>query len=280
MNPLGVIYNPVSLFKTLRISLEPQIDHHRIIEADQIFYHWDTHSIISADSRDNLIANFNEQLHHTNAFLSKVSTIVISLGTSWVYRHQSGAEIVANCHKVPQKEFSKALLTVHEIVDDYLKTLDLLRTNNPDLNVILTVSPVRHIRDGLVENNLSKSILIQAVQEIVTQDPKASYFPSYEILIDVLRDYRFYKEDMIHPNDQAVDYIWRKFSLSYLDENAQVFILEWEKIARALQHRPFHPHSPAHQSFIKSTLSKLQSLADKVDVEKELKALKNQLIDT
>tara|TARA_B100000941_G_scaffold289430_1_gene268590 strand:- start:240616 stop:241590 length:975 start_codon:yes stop_codon:yes gene_type:complete len=280
INPFGVIYNPISIFKTLQQSVNPQPQEDRIVEADQIYHHWDTHSDLSDPSRETLILKLKKQRELTRTILSQASTLVLSPGTSWVYRHHSDHSIVANCHKVPQKEFTKSLLTVDQITQSYSETISLVRSLNPQLNVVVTISPVRHVRDGLIENNQSKAILIEAVRQIIANDTKASYFPSYEILIDVLRDYRFYKEDMIHPNDQAIDYIWEKFGQSYFDRETQNFIKEWGKLAKSMNHRPFHPETAAHQSFLKSTAKKLQSLADVVDIEEELKAIKKQLLDS
>ncbi|MBV6642401.1 MAG: GSCFA domain-containing protein [Cyclobacteriaceae bacterium] len=279
INPFGVIYNPISIFKTLDQSISTQVSEDRIVEIDHIYYHWDAHSALSAASREDLIKKLHEQQDLTRSALHKSSTLILSPGTSWVYHHQSNHSIVANCHKVPQKEFTKSLLSGEEITRHYFEVIEKVRSINPQINVILTVSPVRHIRDGLVENNLSKSILIQAVQEIVKRDQKASYFPSYEILIDVLRDYRFYKEDMIHPSDQGIEYIWQKFKSAYFDQETLNFIEEWEKLTRALKHRPFHPGSPAHQSFLKSTAKRLQSFSSIVNVEEELKSIEKQLLD-
>ncbi len=278
VNPLGVIYNPLSIFNTLKQSISKQLHEDRAIEIDQIFYHWDAHSALFGSSKEILLDKLAKQFHQTHSFLSKASTLVLSPGTSWVYRHHSNDAIVANCHKVPQKEFTRSLLNVDEIINGYFDMIKMLRAVNPNLNVILTVSPVRHVRDGLIENNHSKSILIQAVQEIVKKDTKASYFPSYEIMIDVLRDYRFYKEDMIHPNDQAIDYLWKKFMSGYFDQKTQDFAEEWEKLTKALKHRPFHAESSSHQSFLKATAKKLQALSSTVNVDEELNSIKKQLI--
>ena len=279
-NPLGVIYNPISLFNSLRMALDAHLDQERIFEINQVYYHWDAHSAISDPSKKKLLMILEKQLKISQSFLKDASTLVISLGTSWVYRHRSSGQIVANCHKVPQKEFTKSLLAVEEITQNYSETIEVIRSVNPALNVVFTVSPVRHVRDGLIENNQSKGILIEAVRQIISDDPKASYFPSYEILIDVLRDYRFYKEDMIHPTDQAIDYIWAKFSRSYFDKETLNFIKQWEKLIKAMNHRPFHPETSAHQQFLVSTAETLKSLADIVDVKAELNAIKKQLLDS
>ncbi len=277
-NPFGVIYNPASIFRLLEQTIRQSVDKERILINHGIYYHWDTHSTISAISEDALLKHFSNKLKATLSFLKSARVLIISLGSSWVYRHNSGREIVANCHKVPQKEFTKSLLSVKEITEGYFRTIKQIRDINPGLDVVMTVSPVRHLKEGLEQNNLSKSILLQAAHEIVAEDEKASYFPSYEIMIDVLRDYRFYKEDMVHPNDQAIDYIWGEFGKYSFDQQTLEFLGEWSQIAKALQHKPFHPESTAHQTFLKNTLGKLLALKDVVDVERELNMIEKQLI--
>jgi len=277
-NPLGIIYNPYSIFSNLRHLINQDFDFDNTIENEGILYHWDTHSDISATESGALSKLLHDTIKTSTSKLSQAKWLIITLGTSYVYEWRERNIIVANCHKVPQKQFDKRSLTVDEIKQDYSDTLALLRTANPELKVILTVSPVRHIRDGLVENNYSKSVLIQAVHDIIKSDSNAFYFPSYEIMIDELRDYRFYKEDMTHPSDQAINYIWQKFSETFFDEHTIKFLKEWSQILRALNHRPFHPESYAHQKFLHATISKLEAFAKNVNVEEEISQIKNQLI--
>lgn len=278
-NPFGVIYNPYSIFKNFRNLLTDNLDIENYIQQGDIFYHWDTHSDISATTLSLLKEMLKQRANLSKESLTTADWIIITFGTAYAYKYLESDEIVANCHKVPQSNFDRVLLTKMEITKDYFRTVDLIKSLNPNVKIIITVSPVRHVRDGLVNNNLSKSILLQAAHEIVERDQQAHYFPSYEIMIDELRDYRYYKEDMIHPTDQAITYIWEKFTKSYLDENTQNFIQEWQKINRAIHHRPFHPTSDAHQQFLKSTIKKLETLSQQVDVIHEIELLKSQIID-
>jgi hypothetical protein len=185
---------------------------------------------------------------------------IITLGTSWVYRHIESNEIVANCHKVPQKQFVKELLSIAQIEASLQKIISEIQTINPKCNFVFTVSPVRHIKDGFVENTLSKAHLISALHASNFQLPTSSYFPSYEIMMDELRDYRFYAEDMLHPNPTAIDYIWIKFFENYIDEKEFALMNQVCDIQRALKHRPFNPNSESHQKF----LSKLEEKKQKI----------------
>ncbi len=277
-NPFGTIYNPLSIFRNLRLSLEQgDQSNHRITEHAGVFYSWDTHSAISSLNATELASNLDRVYANTGSFFESADWLIITPGTAWVYALEDSAEIVANCHKHPQHTFRKRLLTTEEIMEAFQATHALLQAANPNVQILFTVSPVRHIRDGLVENNQSKSILLTAVHEIIGQNPNCHYFPAYEIMIDELRDYRFYAEDMIHPSQQAIDYIWGKFVKAACTPDTQQFLSEWQKIRAALNHRPFHPQSEAHQQFLKVTLSRLERLSNVVDVQAEIATLKNQI---
>ncbi len=278
-NPLGIIYNPYSIFKNLKLLLSEGLDPNNFIKNGDVYFHWDTHSAISGTNFNHFKELLEEKSRISKRSLVAAEWLIITFGTVYAYRYKGNDKIVANCHKVPQKEFEKQTLTREEIVEDYHETMEVVRTINPNIKVILTVSPVRHIRDGLVENNISKAILLQAVNEIVKSDNACSYFPSYEIMIDELRDYRFYKSDMIHPSQQAIRYIWNKFSQVYFDQETIKFISNWSKILKSLSHRPFHPNTAEHQKFLTSTIGKLEELEDKVDVTEEINHVKRQIIE-
>lgn len=273
-NPLGTVYNPISIFKALRGS----IDQDNVIESHGVWYHWDAHGGVSGLSKEQVTTEVQKRQANAQLVLSKAKKLIITLGTATVYRLLESGEVVANCHKVDARRFKKELLSAEEIVSDWHKTHKTLLDINPGIEVIFTVSPVRHVRDGLIENNLSKAILLQAAHEIVGSDENNSYFPSYEILIDELRDYRFFSSDLIHPSVEAIKYIWEKFMHCYFDKETQDFVAEWGKILAALSHRPFQPKSEAHQLFLKNTINKLEHYKNSVDVSKELEALHNQLI--
>jgi len=269
-NPFGTIYNPYSIFKLLK----NEVDDNRIIESQGVFYHWGTHGSISGLSKTETRKLFNQKNQETQAFLKKAKWLVITLGTAIVYEHKQ-AGIVANCHKIPSSHFQKRFLGQKEIMDQFASLHTRL---NPNLNILFTVSPVRHIRDGLVENNRSKAILIDSIHQLVRDYENVHYFPSYEILIDQLRDYRFYAEDMVHPSPQATGYIWGRFGEAYFDAESKTFVKEWEKLRSALDHRPFHPGSPRHQQFLKATLRQLEKWNEKVDMRVEREQIKKQIL--
>jgi hypothetical protein len=215
--PIGIIFNPVSIEKLIHRA----INKIEFVEND-IFFHnerwhcYEVHSDCSNTNKDEFLENLNSSLKTSIAQLFQASHIIITYGTSWVYRNKETNEIVANCHKIPQKEFSKEILSIETIEKSIQNTINLIRKINPSVNFIFTVSPVRHLKDGFVENQLSKAHLITAIYQILEPEicnlKSAIYFPSYEIMMDELRDYRFYAEDMIHPNQVAIDYIWERFA--------------------------------------------------------------------
>ncbi len=273
-NPYGTIFNPISIFQLLRGNMDSK----RIIANGEVFYHWDTHSSISALSQEKLLQQLNASQDQLSQSVEQAQWLIITLGTSFVYKLKSDDSIVANCHKVPQNNFSKSLLSVAEIVGDYNATMLQIRKKNPSIKVLFTVSPVRHTKDGLHENNISKGILHQAIHEITASDTLSYYFPSYEIMVDELRDYRFYKSDLIHPNEQAISYIWEKFRMASIDDSTNEFITEWSKILTSIQHKPFHPESASHQKFLQSLLNKVAQFSSHADVSLELNLIKSQLI--
>ncbi len=272
-NPFGTIYNPLSFFKALKGELDPK----NIVEVDGVYRHWDCHGEIAGLSEDELEKLLSDRLQQSKDQLSKAKWLVITFGTAFAYRLKSTSELVANCHKVPQSQFTKELLSTKVITKEFERLYAFLKGTNPSLQILLTVSPVRHVRDGLSENNLSKAILIQSAHELAEEHKDVQYFPSYEILIDELRDYRFYKLDRVHPTDEAVDYIWRTFAGTYFDTEALDFLKQWEKIRSAINHRPFHPASEKHQQFLKATLKQLDALNELVDVRVEREILEQQL---
>jgi lysophospholipase L1-like esterase len=272
-NPFGTLFHPLAIFNALSANLPEN----EIIKNQDVYYHWAAHGEISALDRSTLLETIKRQSGKLQDALKTTKWIILTFGTSFVYEHLKSGNVVANCHKVPQSEFEKRLLSPQEIYSKYSECLKTLREYNPELEVILAISPVRHIRDGLHENNVSKGILHQAVTEILQKDPKASYFPSYEIMIDELRDYRFYDVDRVHPNNEAIDYIWKKFREVFISPETNGFIDNWDKIISALNHRPFHPESYQHQSFLIKLRAEIENLAQKVDVTKELELVDKRL---
>ena len=266
INPFGIIFNPVSIEKIIQKAINTAL----FTEKD-IFFHnerwhcFDVHSDLSNSNKEDLLGSLNALIKSTNRQLAQSTHIIITYGTSWIYRNIESDSIVANCHKVPQKQFKKELLSVAEIEESIANTLKLIHAVNPNSTIIFTVSPVRHIKDGFVENQVSKSNLISALYSVLNLPPsemKAAYFPSYEIIMDELRDYRFYAEDMLHPNQVAIDYIWKRFMETTISETAFAVMDEVERIQKSLSHKPFNPDSESHLKFkskVREKITKLES---------------------
>lgn len=220
------------------------------------------------------LQKINDNFNITNRFLKNCDKVIITFGTSFVFKHKEKNIIVSNCHKIPQSEFKRFMLTVDETKDYLQKIINQLQTINEKLKIIFTVSPVRHWKDGAVDNQLSKSILLLAVNETISQNDNCVYFPSYEIMMDDLRDYRFYAEDLIHPNKMAIDYIWEKFGESHFTENCFEIMNEVKKVAQAFKHKPRNINSEKHKEFIKTNIELINKLTVKfphLNFENELK---------
>jgi hypothetical protein len=250
-NPFGILFHPLAIEKLINFSISGK----RFTESD-IFFHnerWhccDAHSDLSNSNKEELLTSLNAIIESTKLQLEEASHLIITYGTAWVYRNIENDTIVANCHKVPQKQFKKELLSVDEIQESIANTLKLIHSVNPNCNIVFTVSPVRHIKDGFVENQWSKSNLIAGLHQIINdQLPIVNYFPSYEIMMDELRDYRFYADDMLHPNQVAIDYIWKRFKETTVSDTAFSSMDAVETVQKSLQHRAFNPESESHQKF-------------------------------
>lgn len=278
-NPFGTVYNPLSIFKLLNYALKnSQPPATTYIEHDGLHSNYDFHSSYSSLQKEELKKNISESILQTNQFIEKTNCLIITLGTAYIYKEVESGVMVANCHKLPAKRFTKHLLTQKQILQDFDSLYVELAERYPSMNIILTVSPVRHIKDTLELNSVSKSTLRLACNTLSEQYKNVHYFPSYEIMLDDLRDYRFYKEDMIHPTAQAEDYIWGKFQQMFIDAETQKFIKDWSKIVLAINHRPFNPTSAKHQDFIKQTIRKIETLDATLDFSKELSHLNSMLL--
>lgn len=263
-NPFGILFHPLAIEKFVNFAVSG-----KEFTAEDVFFHndrwhcFDVHSDLSNSNKDELVASLNTIIKSTKEELSEASHIIITYGTSWVYQNIESNDIVANCHKVPQKQFKKELLSVDEIKVSLRNTIQLIHSINPDCDIIFTVSPVRHIKDGFVENQRSKSHLITAMQEVLQTEHykrNTEYFPSYEIMMDELRDYRFYAEDMLHPNQVAIDYIWKRFKETTISETAFSIMDEVEQIQKSLSHKPFNPKSESHLKFETKLREKITKL--------------------
>ena len=261
-NPNGILFNPVSISK----SVLSYIQNKQYGEAD-LFYHnelwgsWEHHTRFSSVSKDTCLQKINASQSAAHGFLKNADWVLLTLGSAFVYELEN-KQVVANCHKVPTDKFKKRLLAIDEVVTVLENLLLNLKAFNPKLKIIFTISPVRHSRDGFIENNWSKAILINSVHHVVDKYEHAFYFPSYELIIDDLRDYRFYAEDMVHPNYAATNYVWEKFVTTCIDPSSQILMKEINTINAARHHKPFNPASQAHQKFLKINLAKIEKLKE------------------
>lgn len=267
-NPFGIIFNPVSIEKIFRrVCVLDFYQEKDIFFHNERWHSYGVHSDLSNSDRQELLETLNKAITETNKQLKEATHIIITYGTSWIYRNLESEEIVANCHKVPQKQFSKELLSTDIIQKSIQNTIDLIQTLNPNINFIFTVSPVRHIKDGFVENQLSKSHLFSALHSVLNTEHlklNTEYFPSYEIMMDELRDYRFYSEDMLHPNQIAIDYIWKLFSENYIAQESISIMQEVDEIQKSLRHRSFNSESEQHQKFLANLQKKINLLGEKL----------------
>lgn len=264
-NPFGIIFNPVSLAKLIERCVQKNY-----FTEDDIFFHnelwhcYEVHSELSNSDKDAFLETLNDLINSANNQFTDLTHIIITLGTSWVYRNIETNAIVANCHKVPQKEFVKELLSPESIAQSIESIFLNISVINPTCNFIFTVSPVRHIKDGFVENTLSKAHLITALHKTITHHPSPiTYFPSYEIMMDELRDYRFYAEDMLHPSQTAIDYIWEQFSDFAFSADTKKLLKEVESIQKRMAHKSFQLQSESHKLFKQKLASDCKSLQAK-----------------
>jgi hypothetical protein len=280
-NPFGVLYNPVSISNSIKILLDK-----REFSSTDLFNHnglWSSfshHSSFSDTDRSKVLDSINKQVVEASLFLQKTNLLIITFGTSWVYEYKDSGKVVSNCHKIPSNKFNRYKLTVNKIVEQYVEILNLLKRQNPDINILFTVSPIRHIKDGMEQNQLSKSTLIVAIHELVNMFDNVSYFPSYEIVMDDLRDYRFYNSDMIHPSQTAIDYIWERFRDVNIDSSALSLMIDIDKINKSLSHKSFQPKSEAHQIFLRGVKAKIDKMMTSygIDFSGELSDLNKKIL--
>lgn len=279
-NPFGVLFHPLAITQALTQVMEARLPSKaHYVQSQGLWRHLDLHSDFSNPDLVALERQIQNTWSSVPEHLANTKWLFITLGTATVYRYLETGETIANCQKVPASAFEKKSLSLEEITDSLHHLFAQLWERSPDLQVILTVSPVRHIKDGMASNSYSKALLRVAVENLAATHPtQVTYFPSYELLMDDLRDYRFYGEDMIHPNETAKSYIWQRFIETHLDEHAQQFVKSWHSIAMAINHRPRFPESPEHQAFLHSTLKKLRVWEDTVDTSLEEQSLRKQLL--
>ncbi len=275
VNPFSTIFNPISLFE--KISLRSyNIEAKHYLFYNELHYHYDYHSSFWSTTQNDLIQKIKNAKSVFKDAIDNCDTLILTLGTSFVHELKSSGKIISNCHKQPKKYFNKRLLGVDEIVNSFQNLLNSF--DNPP-KIILTVSPVRHTKEGISENSLSKSILRLACHEICQLSETVSYLPSYEIMMDDLRDYRFYKPDLIHPNKQAVDYIFNKFIQTYFSKESIQLMSKIEKINTELNHKTLtNLENKAHQKFLTQLITKIEQLPSFINFKEELNILKQDLI--
>lgn len=267
INPAGILFHPwaIAQFFNRICAGTPWTE-------NELFFHlgkwhgWEVHSQWSHSDKNRLLDNLNQLVGHWHQRISTVTHVVITLGTAWGYRYKKTGQWVANCHKVPQTEFDKELILADSITGLLQQLIGQLQLLQPAIKIILTVSPVRHLKDGFVENQVSKAQLITAIYQLLQDNAYASsvyYFPAYELVHDELRDYRFYAEDMIHPNATAIEYIWKRFVESCIATEAQTVMNEVAKIQKSLAHRPFDKKSESHQEFLNQLHHQIKKLQEK-----------------
>lgn len=274
VNPLGVLYHPLAIFKVLEMAHYGNMPPEESYLCNQgIHYNYYFHGDLAHTTKDGLQKLIRQQLEATGERIRDSDCLILTFGTAYQYLLKEPSLEVANCHKMPQKYFNKHLSSVNELVEGFAQCRQALGIPR----ILISVSPVRHIKEGLENNSLSKSILRVACEEITIRLPNTCYFPGYEIILDDLRDYRFFGRDLVHPNDIAQDYIWDLFVKNFIDEPTAAFIVKWEKITRNLQHRPFHPQTPSYQDFLQNTLSLLEQLPTYVNIDQEIELIKSRM---
>lgn len=262
VNPSGIVYNPLSVAQTLQLLS----DNARFTQNDLFFYNelWLSfahHGSFSHPNAKQCLHRINSALEQGSAALLQAQYLIITLGTAFVYRLKSNGLVAANCHKLPDTYFTRVRLSVPDVVAALKPILGRLLETNPQLRVVLTVSPVRHWKDGAVNNQLSKATLLVAAHELAQQfRGRVDYFPAYELVMDDLRDYRFYQPDMLHPTPTAVEYIWQKFSDVYFTAETRALMRTVEKITKACRHTPFNPHTHAARQFAQQQTAAIEQL--------------------
>ena len=280
LNPFGVLYNPLSISSSLEILQERRLfGEADLFRQDKVWHSFAHHSRFSHPDLQTCLARINDRIAESSGRLARARWLLITWGTAWVYRHSDTGAVVSNCHKLPAFCFRREPLSPDEIVQTWTSLIAGLLQTNPALKLCFTVSPIRHLRDGAHANQLSKSILLLAADRLCALFPETCfYFPSYEIVMDELRDYRFYDADMVHPSEQAVAYIWERFGDCFFSELTQQENREWEKMLKLLNHRPMSAGIDAVRDLASRTLSRLQDFHRKYpdfDVAAEIEVLES-----
>lgn len=284
VNPFGILYNPSSIATSIQSLLDERIFTSKdLFQQDAVWNSFSHHSRFSDLCINKCLNMINTEASAAQKQLKECDLLTITFGSAFVYKLKPDGTVVSNCHKLPEKSFDRHRLSVDEIVDQYNKLIQRLLTLHPEMNILFTVSPIRHLKDGLHENQLSKATLLLAIDQLCSLFPSnVFYFPAYEIVMDELRDYRFYAEDMTHPSGVAIEYIWEYFCRCCVTKKSLQFMSLWQEIQKAVNHRPFQPQSSAFQLFVRKNENKLQLLSSQypsIDFAKEKEYFRGLLSD-
>ena len=266
INPFGILYNPFSVSNGLRILLQQnEFKSEDLIFADGLWHSFSHHGRFSSADENETLEQINSRIKSSADFLKNAGFLFITFGTAWIYKFKKSGQPVSNCHKIPAKEFERVRMNVDEIVDEYRDLLTEIGKVNSSLKVVFTVSPIRHWKDGAVENQRSKAVLLLVIDKLINEfgDDFCAYFPAYEIVMDELRDYRFYADDMIHISDVAVEHIWEKFQSVLIDKESQQIAAQVQKIVKAVNHKPIHKNTPEYDQFLLQMKNQITELETK-----------------
>ncbi len=268
INPFGILYNPQSVLKSLQ-----DIVNLRTFNEDDLYFYKERyisfahHGIFSGTDKLTVLKKINNSISNAHDFLKEASLLYITFGTFRAYKLLTNNTIVANCHKLPHYKFENSLLDLDNVYDSYNALIDNLKTFNPNLEIVFTVSPVRHWKDGAVNNQVSKSYLFILINKLLDKYNHTHYFPSYEIMMDDLRDYRFYADDLLHPNDLAVDYIWEKFEDSFFSSETKELVKKVKQIQRNLQHKALYPETEEYKKFAAKNAEQIRLLEKELGIK-------------
>ena len=278
-NPFGVVYNPASLANNLELLInKEQFTGDDLHYDNELWFSFSHYTLFSDPDKNNCLEKINRSFKAAKEHLTKTDIVLLTLGTSGAYQFKGSGKIVNNCHKLPANKFKRIFLSAQETFEVLKNSIQKLRSFNPDVKIVLTVSPIRHRKDGAIENQRSKAALIMAVSELVKKLEHIYYFPAYEIFMDELRDYRFYASDMIHPSEMAIQYIWERFSKTFLSPETLNIVSDVEKINKSLQHRPRHQEIDSYKKFQTALLKQIDSLTNRypfIDFKEEVNRLLN-----
>ncbi|MAZ35875.1 MAG: GSCFA domain-containing protein [Crocinitomicaceae bacterium] len=280
LNPNGIIFHPFPILETISRAIKDQpFSENDLVKRDDAIFSWQHHSQHFGSEKLQFLNSLNEQQKNLRNQLKSADYIFITFGTAWGFEVKSTGKIAANCHKIPSSNFDKKLTSNAEIASSGIEVIQLMQKLNPNIKIFFSVSPVRHIKDGIIENNRSKAELVSATHQIIEATTNTKYIPAFEWLMDDLRDYRFYGKDNVHPSEEAIEYIWEKLSATFFEEETRKAIHQIQEIISAVNHKPFRSESKEHKRFLEKTISKIKTLEAPIQqaFSSELEILKAQI---